>query len=83
MEPDDLIFEWLDLPYESGRGFHTIKYGPNAYIVLEVKMGYRPKYLGWFAISDSLVDNNQYEFCRQKEGMYLYRCKADSYPEQP
>lgn len=81
MKPDDLILEWLDMPYNAGGGFHTIQYGNNVYIVLETRMGCRPKYIGWFCVSETEIDNNQYKFCCHKEGLYLYRAKSDDLPE--
>ena len=81
IEPDDLILEWLDLPYTPGGGTHTIQYTPGVYIVLESRMGQWPKYVGWFCVSDTELDNNAYKFCCHKDGLYLYRAKCDDYPE--
>jgi hypothetical protein len=81
MFPDDLILEWLDFPYTPNSGFDVIEYTENVYIVLRTKVGYRPKYIGWFCVLKYALECEQYDFCCQREGLYLYRLKRDSLPE--
>jgi len=58
-------------------GVHIINYTSNVYIVLEAQENTHPEYLGWFYIGKSKINNPHYNYCCEKDGLFLYRAKDD------
>lgn len=88
MDPDDIILKWLMendyKDYCPFAGFSIIPYTPGIYIVLGETQNHRPKYVGWFCVSEkSKLNTDQFAFLCEIAGMYLHRNIGDSMPEIP